>query len=73
VTRGGATVTVALSPVVLQGPGAVRLDGQLKIRTPDGATTATSVRFSEGPFRVQVTPGPNGLVISALFQGARVD
>ncbi|HZQ28887.1 MAG TPA: hypothetical protein VFA94_14415 [Acidimicrobiales bacterium] len=73
VTHGGTTVKLALSPLVLQGPGLVRLEGQLKLRTTEATATATSLRFSDGPYRVQVTPGPAGLVVSALFQGARID
>jgi hypothetical protein len=70
-TQGGVTVTLPLAADVLEGPGAVRLEGQLRVRTPQTASFATTVRFSEGPFRVQVTPGPSGLSVRALFQGAR--
>lgn len=71
VTRGGAFIDRPLAALTLTGPGEVRLEGRLRLRTRDGSTTADHAAFSAGAYQLTLTPGPDGLRVSALLQGAR--
>jgi hypothetical protein len=70
-THGNASVLLPLHALTLQGPGAVRLEGRLRVRTPDGAVDTDVAAFAPGPYQLTLTPGPGGIAVAALFQGAR--
>lgn len=56
-------------PVHLEGPGSFRADGDFRIRTRDGTTSATHLEFGRGSFLVDVaTDG----TFSAVFNGPLV-
>ena len=70
-THGGAAVTLPLGPLALSGPGAVALQGRLRIRTPDGTTSAERAAFGSGPYELRIEPTPEGIRITGLLQGPR--
>ena len=65
---GGGVVSRDL-PVHLEGPGSFRADGDFRIRTRDGTTSATRLEFGPGSFLVDVAA--NG-TFSAVFNGPLV-
>ncbi|HEV7888609.1 MAG TPA: hypothetical protein VGO92_13710 [Acidimicrobiales bacterium] len=71
-TRGGASVLLPLGPITLEGPGAVRLEGRLRVRTGTAsARPAGAASFGAAPYRMMLTPGPSGLQLVGLFEGPR--
>jgi hypothetical protein len=71
VTRGGASIELRPADLALEGPGAVELQGRLRLRTATGTEEVGSARFGEGAYRVELSPTAGGYRIDALFQGRR--
>jgi len=68
-TRGNARLQRPLAPMTLEGPGTVRLEGTLRVRTPDDDDAAAPRTVTlQGAYRITVTPTPTGLQVMALFQ-----
>jgi hypothetical protein len=67
-THGGAYTDQPLAPVTLDGPGVVRMEGRLRVRTKDGAADRPTAAFPAGSYRISLTPGPDGIRIEALFE-----
>jgi hypothetical protein len=53
----------------VDGPGTLRLTGNLTLKTASGTKTATTLTMASGPFEVQLIPGPGGLTVNATLQG----
>lgn len=70
-THGNASVVLPLAAMVLEGPGGVRMEGRLRVRTSEGAVEADRAEFGAAPYRVELTPGPSGIAVKALFEGPR--
>lgn len=70
-THGNASVVLPLAAMVLEGPGGVRMEGRLRVRTSDGVVEADRAEFGAAPYRVELTPGPSGIAVKALFDGPR--
>jgi hypothetical protein len=68
-TRGGVVVHVAPERVQVEGPGNVKITGQLKVETPDAKRAAASVSFNAGPFTATLTPAGNGVRVESVLQG----
>jgi hypothetical protein len=68
-TRGGVIVHVAPERVQVEGPGSVKIMGQLQVKTPDGKRAAGSVTFDSGPFTATLTPAGNGVRVDSVLQG----
>lgn len=67
--RGGAAAVFPLAPVTLTGPGTVRLEGRLSVRTADDESARPSgVVTLQGSYEATLTPGVDGLRLMALFQ-----
>jgi hypothetical protein len=67
-THGGAYTDQPLAPVTLNGPGVVRMEGRLRVRTKEGAAKRDTVAFPAGSYQLKLTPGPDGIRIEALFE-----
>lgn len=65
---GGGLVARGL-PVHLEGPGSFRADGDFRIRTREGTTSATRLEFGPGSFLVDVAADGT---FSAVFNGPLV-
>ena len=70
VSQGGASVHRDPAPLHLRGPGALTIAGTFTVRTSAGTATATTLDFGPGPFVVDLTPGPGGLRLHAVLNGA---
>lgn len=71
-TRAGTAATAPLGPLTVDGPGAVRLEGRLRVRTTHGTTRTTApVAFAADAYRLTLAPGPDGIVVTGLFQGRK--
>ncbi|HEX8770791.1 MAG TPA: hypothetical protein VF711_08490 [Acidimicrobiales bacterium] len=68
-TRGGVVIHVAAQRVQVEGPGSVKITGQLKVETPEAKHAAGSVTFSAGPFTATLTPAGNGVRVDSVLQG----
>jgi len=77
-TADNHTVLTATPGVVLHldspalqvdGPGTLRIAGQLTVQTQAGKRPATSVVMGHGKFRVTITPTPGGASIHAILEG----
>lgn len=67
--RGGAVVAVPLTRLVLTGPGTVRIEGRLLVRTSeDESARPTEAVTLQGSYEVVITPGIDGLRVMGLFQ-----
>lgn len=68
-TKGVATGTPP-SPLHLEGPGTLTLDGTFTMRTRDGTRTVTHLEFGPGPFVVDLTLiAGGGVRLVATLQG----
>lgn len=68
-TRGGVVVHEAPAPLKLEGPGALKITGQLQVQLPASKRAAGSVNFSTGPFTATLTPVGNGMRLDSVLQG----
>lgn len=68
-TRGGVVVHVAPDRLQLEGPGALKITGQLQVQTPDSKRAAGTVTFPTGPFTATLTPVGNGVRVDSVLQG----
>lgn len=68
-TRGGVIVHVAPERLQLEGPGSLKITGQLQVQTPDAKRAAGSVEFKQGPFTVTLNPVGNGVRVDSVVQG----
>ncbi|MCA1693936.1 MAG: hypothetical protein LC749_03940, partial [Actinobacteria bacterium] len=53
----------------VEGPGSVKITGQLQVKTPDAKRAAGSVNFAMGPFTATLTPAGNGVRVDSVLQG----
>lgn len=69
-THGGAFIDQPLAPLTLTGPGAVRLEGRLRVRTGDGpAQSRAAMTFRPGAFEIKLTSDSSGIAVIAFFEG----
>lgn len=58
---GGANVTLPAGPLVVEGPGAVGMQGTFELRRADGSVQqATAIDLSQGSFRLSIAPTLDG-------------
>jgi hypothetical protein len=69
VTRGNVSTLLPLTSLILEGPGAVRIEGRLRARTADGTTSRSTATFAAAPYRLTLTPEVDGIKVAGLFQG----
>ena len=65
----GVIVHVDSPALKVDGPGTLRLTGNLVLRTASGTRNATTLTMGSGPFRVTLAPGPGGVTVTATLQG----
>ena len=70
VSQGGASVHRDPAPLHLRGPGTLTVAGTFTVRTRAGTATASTLDFGPGPFVADLTPGPGGLRLHAILDGA---
>ncbi|MGQ0743765.1 MAG: hypothetical protein ACT4OS_05415 [Acidimicrobiales bacterium] len=77
-TADAGTTLEVLAPLELNrpvaassftGPGGVEIAGTLTVRTEDGGGPARVVTLEEGPYRLDLRPGPGGLDVDAVLEG----
>jgi hypothetical protein len=68
-TRGGVVVHVAPDRLQIEGPGALKVTGQLQVQTPASKRAAGTVTFPTGPFTATLTPVGNGVRVDSVLQG----
>ena len=69
-SRGGATIHRPATALHLTGPGAVQIQGRLRVRTRSGTTSASTLDLASGSdYVIDLTPGAGGLTIQATLQG----
>ncbi|MDQ6911149.1 MAG: hypothetical protein M3Z84_10285 [Actinomycetota bacterium] len=68
-TKGGVVVHVAPERVQVEGPGSVKITGQLQVKTPDSKQAAGSVTFNRGPFTATLTLSGGGVRVDSVLQG----
>ncbi|MDQ6928573.1 MAG: hypothetical protein M3159_07915 [Actinomycetota bacterium] len=68
-TRGGVVVHVSPQRVQLEGPGTLKITGQLQVQTPGAKRAAGSVTFNLGPFTATLIPTGTGVRVDSVLQG----
>jgi len=68
-TRGGVIVHVPPERVQVEGPGSLKITGQLQVQTPESKRAAGSVTFPRGPFTATLTPVGTGVRVESVLQG----
>lgn len=68
-TRGGVVVHVAPDRLQLEGPGALKITGQLQVQTPGSKRAAGAVTFPTGPFTATLTPSGTQARLDSVLQG----
>ena len=68
-SKGNVVVHLDARKIDLLGPGKVTMNGKLKVQYPDKTVDATTVSFADGPYRVTVDPGANGVKVDSILQG----
>ena len=53
----------------VDGPGTLKMTGNLTLKTASGTKTATTLTMASGPFKVTLTPGAGGIAVTATLQG----
>lgn len=68
-TRGRVVVREPASRIELTGPGRVSAQGDFRVVTDASTASASTVELADGPFRITLTPGGEGLALDAVLQG----
>lgn len=67
--RAGAVTAAPLADLHVSGPGTVRIEGRLSVRTADDdSPRADDVVTLQGSYSVTLAPGIDGLRVTALFE-----
>jgi hypothetical protein len=68
-STGGATIHLDPTPIELDGPGRVTVNGSFEVKTGSRARSATSLTFGPGAYKLMLAPDQAGLLVDAILNG----